>query len=794
MFSSNTTQVSDGGYQISRSLRFNRADSAYLTRTPASASNQKTWTWSGWVKRGKLNANQVFFNAGNNGFVVRLNETTDYLEVYNFSGGYQLQIITSQVFRDPSAWYHIVIALDTTQATDTNRIKLYVNGAQVTSFYGTSTYPSQNADLLVNGTNVHALGLLNTIGQYFDGYMTEVNFVNAQALTPSSFGQTNAQTGVWEPIAFSGTYGTNGFYLNFSDNSNTTAATLGKDYSGNGNNWTPNNFSVSAGAGNDSLVDSPTSYGTDTGVGGTVRGNYCTMNPLSNSGTLTNGNLDFVANASSTSKSIFATLGVSSGKWYWEMTVTTTGNSYYPGLGIETNTAASPDVQSGDTASGYMYLASGQKYNNGTLVSVAGGSFSNGDVIGVALDMDGGTIAVYKNNTSIGQLYSGITGTARPVVVGSGSTAGTMNFGQRPFAYTAPSGFKALCTQNLPTPTIGATTATQAGKYFNPVLYTGTGATNSITGVGFQPDWVWIKARSAAYSHRLADSVRGAGKELFSNESVAEATNSANGYVSSFNSDGFSLTSGVGVNGSGTTFVAWNWKANGAGSSNTSGSITSTASASTTSGFSVVTYTGTGANATVGHGLGVAPSFIIVKRRDDGSSWNCYHISLGASQYIQIDGTAGAATNTGVWNNTAPTSTVFSIGTAFAGVNASGSTHVAYCFAEVAGYSKFGSYTGNGSADGPFVYTGFRPAFFLVKKSDSGSESWVVVDNVRNTSNVMNNLLLPNTSGAEVAATYIDALSNGFKCRESFSSLNASGGTYIYMAFAQNPFKYSLAR
>jgi hypothetical protein len=325
-------------------------------------------------------------------------------------------------------------------------------------------------------------------------------------------------------------------------------------------------------------------------------------------------------------------------------------------------------------------------------------------------------------------------------------------------------------------------------------LYTGTGATNSITGVGFQPDWVWIKARSAAYSHRLADSVRGAGKELFSNESVAEATNSANGYVSSFNSDGFSLTSGVGVNGSGTTFVAWNWKANGAGSSNTSGSITSTASASTTSGFSVVTYTGTGANATVGHGLGVAPSFIIVKRRDDGSSWNCYHISLGASQYIQIDGTAGAATNTGVWNNTAPTSTVFSIGTAFAGVNASGSTHVAYCFAEVAGYSKFGSYTGNGSADGPFVYTGFRPAFFLVKKSDSGSESWVVVDNVRNTSNVMNNLLLPNTSGAEVAATYIDALSNGFKCRESFSSLNASGGTYIYMAFAQNPFKYSLAR
>jgi len=442
-----TTPTVVSEYQISRSLRFNSPDGSYVARTFPSAGNRRTWTWSAWVKRSALGVTQQIFSsrptASPYALIYFASEQLNYADT-------SLTLTTTQVFRDVSAWYHIVIATDTTQATASDRVKFYVNGAQITAF-STATYPSQGYETQINTATQHNLSGAAPYGaEYFSGYMTEVNFIDGQALTATSFGYVNPTTGIWSPAKFVGGYGTNGFYLNFSDNSNTTAATLGKDYSGNGNNWTPNNFSVTAGAGNDSLVDSPTSYGTDTGVGGTVRGNYCTMNPLSNSGTLTNGNLDFVANASSSSKSIFATLGVSSGKWYWEMTVTTIGNSYYPGLGIETNTAASPDVQSGDTASGYMYLASGQKYNNGTLVSVSGGSFSNGDVIGVALDMDGGTIAVYKNNTSIGQLYSGITGTARPVVVGSGSTAGTMNFGQRPFAYTAPSGYKALCTQNLP--------------------------------------------------------------------------------------------------------------------------------------------------------------------------------------------------------------------------------------------------------------------------------------------------------------------------------------------------------
>jgi hypothetical protein len=310
------------------------------------------------------------------------------------------------------------------------------------------------------------------------------------------------------------------------------------------------------------------------------------------------------------------------------------------------------------------------------------------------------------------------------------------------------------------------------------------------------PDWTWIKARSATNANTVFDSVRGVGKYLFTNTGDAENAYGTLGWTNSGpTTNGFKVDAGTNgtINGSGTTFVAWNWKANGSGSSNTAGSITSTVSANTTSGFSVVTYTGTGANATVGHGLGVAPSFIIVKRRDAGSSWNCYQISLGASQYIQVDGTAGAATNTGVWNNTAPTSSVFSIGTAFAGVNASGSTHVAYCFAPIAGYSAFGSYTGNGSADGPFVFTGMRPAYVMFKRTDASS-NWYVFDVARNTSNVMSSFLCPNDPLAETSVVGIDFLSNGFKQRGTAADYNASGGTYIYMAFASNPFKYSLAR
>ena len=272
------TALATSDYQISRSLRFNSADSAYLNRTPGSATNRKTFTWSGWVKRSAITTNSNLFSAGANvgdidNTTIRFS-STDSLNFSVFTS--TVEVTTTAVYRDVSAWYHVVCAVDTTQATSSDRVKLYVNGSQITSF-STATYPVQNSDTEINNNSIHHVGVRNTgagLIQYFNGYMADVHFIDGQQLTPSSFGETNSNTGVWQPKAYTGTYGTNGFYLNFSDNSNTTAATLGKDYSGNGNNWTPNNFSVTAGVGNDSLLDTPTPYGTDTGLGGEVRGNY----------------------------------------------------------------------------------------------------------------------------------------------------------------------------------------------------------------------------------------------------------------------------------------------------------------------------------------------------------------------------------------------------------------------------------------------------------------------------------------------------------------------------------------
>jgi hypothetical protein len=354
----------------------------------------------------------------------------------------------------------------------------------------------------------------------YNGYMTEINFIDGSALDPTSFGEYNEDTGVWQPKAYTGSYGTNGFYLNFSDNSGVTSTTLGKDQAGS-NNWTPNNFSVTAGAGNDSLVDTPTTYGTDTGVGGEVRGNYCTWNPLANLGlTLSNGNL---TNAYTTTlwTGTSATLAMDSGKWYFEYTVNATGS--YTQIGVITVGKPLPtggfQLQNGTTfAWGYQTL--GLVFHAGSDTSSGITSATTNDVISVAVDIDAGKIWIGKNGTFFNSgnpaagtnaAYTNLSGAMIPVVFSYGTESGDTNFGQRPFAYTAPSGFKALCTQNLPEPTI-----VDGGEYFNTVLYTGDGAASrSITGVGFQPDWVWVKTRSAVDNHNVFDAVRGVENGFF---------------------------------------------------------------------------------------------------------------------------------------------------------------------------------------------------------------------------------------------------------------------------------------
>jgi len=337
-------------------------------------------------------------------------------------------------------------------------------------------------------------------------------------------------------------------------------------------------------------------------------------------------------------------------------------------------------------------------------------------------------------------------------------------------------------------------------------LYTGNGTSsgrsisNAVNGTSFQPDLVWNKSRSAGAasgSNMLYDSVRGVGKRLISNATNAEDSNGIYGYLSSFDSGGYSSSAGStnneNLNENGTTYVAWQWKANGAAVTNTAGSITSQVSANTAAGFSVVTYTGTGANATVGHGLGVAPKWIIVRNRN-GGDWKTYTETTGnTTQGFLNDILPFQGSSPTLWNSTSPTSTVFSIGTN-AGVNQSSAPIVAYCWAAVPGYSAFGSYTGNGSTDGVFVYTGFRPRFLLTKRTDSNG-AWILLDSARSPSNVAQNILQPQDSGPDSGSTYnvVDFLSNGFKFRIA-GDPNTSGAPNIYMAFAECPLKYSNAR
>jgi hypothetical protein len=327
--------------------------------------------------------------------------------------------------------------------------------------------------------------------------------------------------------------------------------------------------------------------------------------------------------------------------------------------------------------------------------------------------------------------------------------------------------------------------------YFNTVLYTGTNATQSITGVGFQPDFIWFKNRTGANFNALFNAVMGRAIGLTSNGTDVDATSLAGRDLASFDSNGFTVgqTENWGsTNLSGASIVSWNWKANGAGVSNTAGTITSTVSANTTAGFSIVSYTGNNtAGATVGHGLSSTPQLIIIKNRDSAVNWNSYHEPLGNQAYLRLNTTGASSTGASIWNNTSPTSSVFTLGSGFDAVNESSSNHIAYCFAEVKGYSKFGSYTGNGNSDGPFIYTGFRPAFFLMKRTDSTGD-WQLEDKSRLGYNPNNNLLFPNVSDAESSVADTDILSNGFKLRTTGTGRNASGGTYIYMAFAENPF------
>ena len=795
---------SASGYEIEQSLRFEDGDSAVLSLTP-STSNRKTFTWSGWIKRGNIPASYMnLFGATdgvNNEFDIRITNSNT-LEVGDYtSPSYNFDVITSQVFRDVSSWYHIVVVINTTESTASDRVKIYINGSQVTSF-STASYPSLNYDTYINNSSYPTyIASFSTTANRFDGYMAEVNFIDGQALTPSDFGETDLLTNQWIPKKYVGTYGTNGFYLNFGN-----SGSLGADSSGNGNNFTPTNLAAT-----DQVLDSPTN-------------NFATLNPLSklnwlsqnSTVTTSNGNLGFAVGGGG--NMMDTTIAVSSGKWYWEVT-----QSAYIMNGIRSTRG----IPTGNLTY-YYYQNSGQilytPYNTTSYTILTTVSLStSGDIIGIALDLDNRTISWYKNNSLLYTATSIVADEYAPCVGGAAnSNSSVINFGQDSsfagsktaqnntddngigdFYYAPPSGYLALCEDNLSDPSIAL-----PGDHFEAVVYVGDGNSTQEVTTSFEPDLIWNKNRTTGYHHRFFDRVRGLDKSVYSNKTSAEDTYQDYGYPTATSSTSVTVGQGTDsgnlINVLSSNYVLWNWKAdNTSGSSNTDGTITSTVSANTTAGFSIVSYTGNGSTSptTVGHGLSIAPNFVIVKRRDAVSDWIIGHDSLATNafannKFLKFD-TSAVFTNSVVWGSQ-PTSSVVQItnGSA-ANLNASGGTYVMYCFHSVEGYSKIGSYTGNGSADGPFVYTGFRPKFILIKSS-SNSSLWEILDTARDTYNPVGYELYPNTSGAEGNASGaggdFDYLSNGFKSRRATIELNTNGYTYIYMAFAESPFKYSNAR
>jgi hypothetical protein len=784
------------GYQIQRSLRLRASATAYLQRTPITPTNKKKFTLNLWAKRGALTSVQQLFQCGssstNTAFIELSNgvgAAGDVINITNYEAGYQVNLISNQVFREPSAHFCLTLNVDTTQAVAADRVKVYTNGVQITS-WSTATYPAINIDLLFNAVITSTIGKWWDATRYFDGYLSEVNFIDGQALTPSSFGQTDPVTGQWTAKKYVGTYGTNGFYLPFDDP--TSPTTLCYDRSGNSNNWTPNNISTTAGVTYDSMLDVP------LGGGGAERGNYCTLNPLNAYGTLYDGNLRMMDTDSGAAVSAVATWVLSTGKWYWEVTRQQANNQGYWGLIRDNVNINGGNVIVSAGNFGYMLDSAGTKWDNGSTTAAWSASFAQGDILCIAFDADTGKVFYGKNGTWLNSAdpASGASPASTVTVssytpcirvIGSAGYEHTvLNFGQRPFTYTPPTGFKSLHTGNLPAVT-GA--ALEPKKHFDVVPYTGNGGTQSVTGAQFQPDLVWYKNRTAAASHNLFDSVRGATNALISNDTAAEVTASG---VTAFNSNGFTVGALSNGNGSTNAIVSWLWKAGGAAVTNNAGSFATQVSANAAAGFSIVTSDNIPTNAgSFGHGLGVVPKMILMFRRDGADSHFVYHTGMPSpiGSYLALNTTASYATQANGW--TAVNSTTFSVGGGFLGT---GNDFVFYCFAEIAGYSRIGSYTGNGSADGPMVWCGFRPRYVMIKRSDSVG-NWVILDAARDDANVVDNALYPNLSASEgIGSRLIDFTANGFKIRGTDSDQNTSGGTYIFYAISEANFKYALGR
>ena len=865
MFNNELWQKPAGGgadfydYQIANSARFD-GSSTYLTRTASGAStNSDKKAISFWFKKSGedgLTGNQYMASCAQSKLAALfVNEDSDNVGYYTDNGGQNGKSKFKK--RDFSAWYHLVFLYDATLATGVDRVKYYLNGVHYTTgdttFWNLDNngYPSLNAQIGFGmQSNENNIGRYQYNGTgYFNGYIADFIMIDGGTVPSiSDFGET--KNGVWVPKDPSGlTFGSNGCWLKFTNSSD-----FGEDFSGNNNDWTANNLAAS-----DQMLDSPTFNSDSNG------GNFCTLNPVyrgevttdAKYGTISEGNLK-LSYTSNNDAALPGTIKTpASGKWYFEYLINAGGGtgSYSPGAGIIDVNEYTFNTPGYNAVGAVQYANSLNKVYKGSSVSgtYGGSRGSNGDVMGIAVDLDNGAFYVSKNGTfqgisggSTGDPTSGAskTGAGATWTPASEFTSGmvplaapnggsvpiiTMNFGQDGtfagektaggysdtngygnFFSSVPSGYSAICS--------GALTIADAinpaqtdnnfpQKLFNPLIWTGDGTTSrAITGLGFQPDWLWFKSRSSAFSHRLYDTSRGisgtGGKRLSTNSSNAENDQTSGQDISAVGTDGFTLgaSSNLYTNdtNSGGLQVGWFWRANGGTTAaNGNGGTSSVTQVDPSGALSIVTYTGfAGASgtSTVGHGLSTAPTMIIHKSRTRGSGWWTQVPGLltdaGYFLNMESDGSQTDLNSYGTMN--APSTSVFTIN-GVDGVGGESANYVAYCFANIEGYCKVGSYVGNADDDGTFLYTGFRPAFFMCKPLVTGN--WRIQDNKRTPFNVADKTLFPNSSNAELSndSNDIDLLSNGVKMRASDSDYNQAT-TFIYLAMAENPFKYATAR
>jgi len=802
---------------ITSSLRFNEVSDSRLDSPSFASDGGDTWTWSAWVKLCDQGTRQCLFGRAGNNAGLYFNDTVNTFK-FQFNDDGAVVCTAPALRRDPSAWYHVAFNGNGTIN------KLWVNGVE-------QTFDSNPNLGKINEAVVHKIGFGISTTYSYDGQMADVNFVDGTALDYTAFAEF--KNGILIPKEPSVTYGDNGFRLQFKGTgTSANSSGIGADTSGNDSHFTVVNLNA-----HDVLPDNP-------------ENNFCTMNPLVKTSSTTaqsEGNLKLVQ--SGQAYSFFqSTFSMRTGKWYAECRVNSVSATIMIGIS-EQNMEVYRTGDNNDphnTAGTVWYLKTGAGYVNGS--SIAAGTFTSSDtytdddVIGIALDLDSSTrnVMFFLNGTEVNSTDLSATGFIDDIGFANNIYNGATivwNFGQDSthngeetattnaddngigaFHHAPPSGFLAVCSSNLEEPTIGPNSDTVATDNFNTVIYTGDGSNNrNITGYGFQVDWIWVKERNSTSDHRLHDSARGAGKVVRSSSADAELVRDE---IDSFISDGFHISGssdGIGAvnQSSSQTYVAWGWKAN-------AGTATATISeggdnpaavvqANPTAGFSLITYTGTGDAGTIAHGLGAVPQMMIIKNRDAADAWAVYHsenTAAPATDYLVLNTTAATADAATYWADTAPTSSVFTVHDAH-NVNADGEKYVAYVFASISGYSKFGRYKGNANDNGAYVYLGFKPAWIMIKSSSSTGDftSWVIYDNKRtpfndNTGDTSNPLYANNaapegergngTTDISGNANAIDFLSNGFKLRDNADEIN-SAETYIYMAFADQPIKYANA-